>query len=217
MILKSKKKPASVYVCWNTLTGSSVDICSGQNSQKSIFGFSWIRPWTSWRHLDDIAHHYYRPRRNSEQQFCRFGIYSTHSDATVGRHSPRRTLHDKHQSSLYASIKDPGKCKDQLRQSKDKRSQMLEYVVDHIVKHVNNGSQKMDVGLWYGYTLRDYTQEPDRSITQHSINCYWKNVREWKSNSAQIAKSNLKLLVILLLQSLLPTYHSLQGTTFNRT
>lgn len=84
-------------------------------------------------------------------QFCRWGIARTISWATRRQQSrgPTKSVIIGH------SIRDLEHCSDQPRENKDKVSQLKEYNVEYVVKHLSNGRKRKDVVWWYEYTWYD--------------------------------------------------------------
>lgn len=107
----------------------------------SILKIAIANIWTLWCHVEVIAHHHYRPRRNPIYDFYRLGIAGT-------RHMllQDNTVDDKdNKSASEASVKDFEDRNDQTLQEKSNGSQTKKYSVNDIVKHVGNDRQSK---LW---------------------------------------------------------------------
>lgn len=117
---------------------TAVDIGYGQNDRGSIFKVATVRPWPLSRHIEDIVLHHYRPGRSSKIDLRSLGIVGIPAYAAVRRHSQRQA-----QSVIIVSFRHkPGECHENPGRDKINGSQVEEYTVDHIVKHVGNGCQR---------------------------------------------------------------------------
>lgn len=100
------KKYTSMSVSCYTLTAHLCEHLLWTKLLASIFKISATCYWTPSRHLDDMAHHYYRPRRNSKHYFRRL-----RNDRPIHTYlQDDRVKEIPNQSLSHTSVGDPEKA-----------------------------------------------------------------------------------------------------------